>query len=151
YFLISFSLLAGCDRQAPEPERPVSTPVTTVNDVDPALKAATDEAWQLGGQTLQKTLEACNELHQQLTDFLIQPDSDGLEVVHQSWRHCHNEWHRLDPLLALTESNPGLFAQLQKHIFSIEARPLQPGYLDYLEAYPYSGIVNDISLRISAS
>lgn len=143
-------LTAGCDSPTPEIQPPAQDPVSSETPFDPALQLASLEAWEQGEQSLSQTLEASRELHRQLEEFLLSPDPKTLAELRRQWHRAHGHWHRLDPFIALTGSNPGLFGGLERLAAKIEARPIQPGYLDYLEHYPYTGIVNDITLTINA-
>lgn len=149
--LVLLALLAGCDRSPEEPHAPADTPSSEpLQQTEPEQEAATARAWQLGGDWLEAAQTECRELHQQLETFLDQPGEATLKNTRGQWHQCHDRWHRLAPLLALSASNPGLFGELERMAFNIDAHPLQPGYLDALPQYPHSGIVNDITLDIKA-
>lgn len=148
-FLIAL-LAAGCDSPEPEIEPSAQDSASREPQLNPGMHLASLEAWEQGEQSLSQTLEASRELHRQLEAFLLSPDSQALAELRQQWHRTHGRWHQLDPLMALTDSNPGLFGGLEQLAAKIEARPIQPGYLDYLEHYPYTGIVNDITLTINA-
>ena len=55
----------------------------------------------------------------------------------EAWRSAHESF------LAIT------FLPIKKKFSQIEAWPLSPGFLDSLENYPYSGIVNDSTIQIT--
>ena len=55
----------------------------------------------------------------------------------EAWRSAHESF------LAIT------FLPIKKKFSQIEAWPLSPGFLDSLENYPYSGIVNDYTIQIT--
>lgn len=151
--LLSALLMLGCD---PGPDDPMSGPndsPTATPDIaapDPALADSTLAAWQQGSQWLSETRTACAAMHERLDTFLAQPTEDTLAATRAAWHRCHTRWHQLEPLLTLGESSPGLFGDLREIAFQMDAHPIQPGYLDGLENYPYSGIVNDITLSINA-
>jgi putative iron-regulated protein len=144
----------GCERKTPAPDPadiPSLEPVEPLTAIDPAQAAATVNIWARGGTLLEQVLTSWEGLHQALEALLADPTPQTLTEARDAWRRCHENWHRLDPIVGLGDSSPGLFARLQQKIFTIDAHPLLPGYIDYVEAYPYSGIVNDISLAINAS
>ena len=152
--LVIMLLVAGCERKAPEPELPeipAIQPMESLTAIDPLQQAATRAIWTRGHTLLEQVLTSQADLHQALQTLLAAPGEQTLTDAQNAWRRCHEDWHRLDPLLALADSNPGLFARLQDAVFTIDAYPLVPGYIDAVAAYPYSGIVNDISLTINAS
>lgn len=141
----------GCDSSEPEEiQQPAQTPVSSEIQATPEVQRASLEAWKRGEQTLTQSLESSKALHRQLEDFLLSPTPEALATLRQQWHQAHRQWHQLDPFLALTGSNPGLFGGLERLAFNIDAQPIQPGFLDYLEGYPYTGIVNDITLTINA-
>ncbi|UZJ43292.1 hypothetical protein OOT55_11585 [Marinimicrobium sp. C6131] len=151
--LVSALLIQGCD---PGPQAPTSGPDETpgatqsITTPDPALADSTLAAWQQGSVWLSEARTACADMHERLDTFLAQPDEDTLAATREAWHHCHTRWHHLEPLLTLGESSPGLFGDLREIAFQVDAHPIQPGYLDGLENYPYSGIVNDITVSINA-
>ena len=145
-------ILPGCDRQASQEQTPQGTPEprSTLSDVDPEQAASSRFIWQLGETMLAEAGAECATLHLSLEQFLAQPRADLLANARTDWHSCHDKWHQFDIFAGLSDVNPGLFGSLGKLRFAIDAYPLQPGYLDSLKAYPYSGIVNDISLAITA-
>lgn len=148
------SLLLGCegaDEQQPELEPPSQEPAGALEQVDPEQDAATLAAWQKGSQWLTEAETLCAELHESIDQFLANPEAERLAAARAHWHQCHDQWHRMEPLLSLSDSNPGLFGQLEELTFNIEARPVMPGYLDSLEDYPYSGIVNDVTVDMTAT
>lgn len=154
--LIGIAALAGCDPS--EPESPQSEPAErqTPSDVnapavDPRLAQATEALWEEGEQWLSQAVTACEQMHRSIDALLETPEAPTLEQAREHWHDCHNAWHRLDPLLSLTDSNPGLFRELARRRLTLHAHPIQPGYLDRVEGYPRSGIVYDISLSLNAS
>jgi len=152
FLVLLAPLLFGCEGSSEEQPEPDSRePVNTLEQVDPEQDAATLAAWQKGHEWLTEAGIQCEQFHEAIEQFLTSPDSDTLRAAQTRWHQCHDQWHRMDPLLALSDSNPGLFGQLEQLTFNIEARPLMPGYLDSLEDYPYSGIVNDVTVNITAT
>ena len=63
-------------------------------------------------------------------------DEDHL-AWQKSWRSAHESF------IAIT------FLPMNENFSEIEAWPLSPGFLDSLENYPYSGIVNDSTIQIT--
>lgn len=146
--------LNGCDSgEPPESDEPEPTPpaATPQAPAEPGLAEATEAVWAQGEQWLAEADDVCQAQHRAIEALLEAPDNKTLTEAREAWHQCHNAWHRLEPLLSLSDSNPGLFGALAKRGFDIHAHPIQPGYLDSIEGYPYSGIVNDISLSLSAS
>src|SRR5690625_6252789 len=118
--------------------------------VDPLQQAATEAIWNTGLSCREQVCISHADLHLALQALLAAHSDEALTEAQSAWRRSHENWHRLDPLLALADSSPGLFAGLQEAVFNIDAHPLLPGYLDAVAAYPYRGIVNTISLTLNA-
>lgn len=114
------------------------------------LEKATRSVWELGLQSLIQTEQSSRNLSAQLDLFLAEPTATGLTQLRQEWRNCHQQWQHHAPWMALARSQPRHFATLNRHYFSIDASDLQPGYLDAVQGYPFTGIVNDISIVLTA-
>lgn len=153
--LLTCALLLGCDRQPAEPDPALQERLGKTEEhlgqVDPLQEQATLDAWEQGSRWIAAAQEQCGQMHQAIEAFLSGPNAQTQADAQDHWHRCHDQWHQLDPLLALSKSNPGLFGPLEHISFSVDAHPLQPGYLDSIEGYPYSGIVNDTTLNINAS
>ena len=63
-------------------------------------------------------------------------DADHL-AWQKSWRSAHESF------IAIT------FLPMNKNFSKIEAWPLTPGFIDSIDNYPYSGIVNDFTIEIT--
>lgn len=118
-------------------------------DNDP-LDKATRYAWELGLQSLINAEQASRNLSGQLELFLAEPSEAGLAQLRQEWRNCHQQWQQHAVWVELAQGQARRLAALNRRYFSIDARELQPGYLDAVQDYPFSGIVNDISIVLTA-
>ncbi len=117
---------------------------------DDPLDKSTRYAWELGLQSLINTEQASRSLSAQLDLFLAEPSEASLANVRQEWRNCHQQWQQHAAWVTLAKVQPRRFTALNQRYFSIDARELQPGYLDAVQDYPFSGIVNDISIVLTA-
>ena len=117
---------------------------------DDPLDKTTRYAWELGLQSLINTEQASRNLSAQLDLFLADPSEASMANVRQEWRNSHQQWQQHAVWIALAKAQPRRFAILNSHYFALDARELQPGYLDAVQDYPFSGIVNDISIVLTA-
>ncbi|MEX0943016.1 MAG: imelysin family protein [Pseudomonadales bacterium] len=76
-----------------------------------------------------------------LVAFLAEPDPESRQTLQQAWLAAHNQFSRTLPLIRIHEVN--------RSLFSIDAWPIEPGFLDSLPEYQDSGIINDFTLTIS--
>lgn len=114
------------------------------------LDKATLYSWELGLQSLIQTEQSSRTLSAQLDLFLAEPSPAGLAQLRQEWRNCHQQWQQHALWTELAKNHRRQFAAVNRHYFAIDARELQPGYLDAVQDYPFSGIVNDISIVLTA-
>ncbi|MEZ5506624.1 MAG: imelysin family protein [Gammaproteobacteria bacterium] len=78
--------------------------------------------------------------------FLAISNDAGLENVKQLWHTCHTLYRATELLLGVTPEQQQAMQRARRNI----ASPLEmPGYVDSIEGYAGSGIVNDASLTIS--
>lgn len=123
---------------------------TTPASTDSALDSATGYAWELGLQSLINAEQASRTFSAQVDQFLTEPSEAGLLQMRQDWHASHRQWLQHSVWVTLANSQNSAFDALNRRYFSIDARDLQPGYLDAVEDYPLSGIVNDISIVLTA-
>ena len=76
--------------------------------------------------------------------FLASPNEESLDSLKAIWQTAH-ESHLAGQL--------GLFKDSETNarlVFSLDAWPLHPGFLDSLPAYPEGGIINDITINVDS-
>lgn len=139
---------SGCDQPLPSPkqkEQPQKAEGAK-QPVQRPYKIAL-QAYQKQGMTQLEQAAVCvKNLRSALPPFLDAPDATTLNDVYVMTRHCHRLYQ---PALALTASYPALDARLTSLRRRIDSRPITPGYVDYIEGYPSSGIVNDPALALN--
>jgi uncharacterized iron-regulated protein len=138
-------LLAGCsDGTEPPAKSPTAIPAKateTVVDSDfidkgqHAINTLTGSARQLDGAT---------------NNFLQNSNTEQLEALQQQWLKTHYDWHRAAFYLRAGELHPDLLPVLAGSCANIHQQQMQAGYLDNIEGYPGSGLVNDINMPITA-
>lgn len=164
--LLSLGLLSGCD-DSPEPQSPIETPASTAQPVpvpDTGAPSATtalltaqdayrDQLLALASQRYDIALSAIQTLNADIADLLETPSSATLAQTRTSWRNAYTAYLQTLPLTAIEVTEPGDWqvAGLTRAALteSINPWPVEPGYIDYVEGYPYTGIVNDTTLNLS--
>jgi putative iron-regulated protein len=117
---------------------------------DPLLeKTAADQTWLRSADQLERVETSVAQFNNQLNLFLTQTNEHEWQQLRQRWRQAHDHWQELNLLWRLAENNPVKFAELRRWIFQIDAQELQPGYLDSLPDYPFSGLVNDLAIPLT--
>lgn len=140
-------MINGCDQPLPSPKQK-EQPQKAETTKQPVQKAYLDafEAYHARGLSeLDQAIACVQNLRKTLPAFLQAPDSAGLNDVLTMARHCH---YLYQPALALTASYPALDARLTSLRRRVDSRPITPGYVDYVEGYPTSGIINDPALPL---
>ncbi len=92
-------------------------------------------------------------LQTEVSTFLSQTNDDNLERAKQAWLNAHSVYelttlHRFFAMQTLGEEDSLRLLKLQ---YQINHWPIIPGYIDYVEDYPDSGIVNDINVELDGS
>lgn len=144
-------LLAGCE---PTDQGPANQPSAQTPLTEEQASALTTPAglvfWGQANQQLQQCRELGDQLQQQIQQLLLSPDQAQLDSTRSAWSALHNCTLSLAPLFALAAVSPGLFGDLVHAQYALDANPILPGYLDAVEGYPFSGLVNDISVNLTA-
>ncbi len=147
--LLAAVILSACERDPdPAPADAIPAPAPVENK---ALRTATEHAWQLADTQLSQCHEQAETLNNHVATLLQMMDDVSLQQAKDAWHKSHNCIQQLTPFFLLGDVSPGLFAPIRDLSFVIDAWPIQPGYLDYLNTYPHSGIVNDIAMPLTAS
>lgn len=151
--ILLFALSAACERSpAPGHESAQSAPAS-----EPTVPALSPEQasqfsltlWQRAGDSLVEFTQACNIAHASNLAFLEAPTDTHLQAAQERWQSLHEQWLGTAPVTALADTSPDLFAELSDTLAAIDAYPIAAGYLDAVQGYPFSGIVNDITLDIN--
>ena len=136
--LVFICLVFACEKTTP-PAGPQSPPL------DPLIETAIS---QLNQVAIAKNRDAIifGEHLQQATDaFLKVPDSQSMGILQATWRSAHQ---------AYIGSQIGLFADSpakSRLVFALDSWPVQPGFIDDIQGYPESGIINDMTIEITVA
>lgn len=89
-------------------------------------------------------------LQSEIVNFIQQPNEIALLSLRDSWLDAHSTYeltalHRYFARLILTEQDALTLFQLE---YQINYWPILPGYVDYVDGYPDSGIVYDVNVPL---
>ena len=89
-------------------------------------------------------------MQDEVNSFLQSPDAASLNRVRASWLRVHSAYeltavHRYFAEVIAAEAARLELFQLQ---YQMNHWPVLPGYIDYVESYPESGIVNDMTVSL---
>jgi len=137
--------LAGCNGgdstlqrpDEPRPETRVALPLT-------------DQA-QAAHERLQT---AATELRRQVEALLANPEKDSLQAARNAWRTAHIAYKATRLYQNLGLEHPQFDQSSTDPVAHrlwdrLDTYPLEPGYLDYVEGYPFSGLVFAESVPIN--
>ncbi|WP_018013516.1 imelysin family protein [Teredinibacter turnerae] len=139
--------LSACQQKSNEPaEQATPTPQATGVDMSEQNKTY----WDTGSHVLASSLNAAQKLQALIRAFLANPSGDTLAAAQEQWIHTESAWQSFFFYSQWPVTLTDVYAPLSPLLFNIGARPIQPGYLDYVGPYPYAGLVHDISVPLSA-
>lgn len=94
------------------------------------------------------------ELDSKISAFLYSTNQDTLEEAQSAWRSAYDAYLNALIYSRLPINDPPEWLKkgisYQQTLLLIDSWPLQGGYIDYVEGYPFSGIVNDLALPLTA-
>ena len=149
-------LLAGCGeasvptREA-EPDEPRPNPFERLNPaLNQAVKDITLDYVEQITNDFDQVEAAIQRLQSDVNEFLAAPSQSNFELARQAWLAAHSTYelttlHRYFAAQILDESLSLELFQLQ---YRINHWPIIPGYIDYVDGYPDSGIVHDINVAL---
>ena len=155
--VLAFLLLVGCSDETAEPQN-----IESVKDITPsafellnpelsasAKEIALEYIEQIETDLIQAGIEI--EMFQSSIGMLTeQANNENLNLSKQAWLDAHSAYelttlHRYFAAQLLGEQNSLALMQIQ---YQINHWPIIPGYIDYVNGYPDSGIVNDINVNL---
>lgn len=147
--------ITACNKQQDEPSQ------TATKTVEPASKNRTNSsagakvrsenpAWPLGTHLLNEGIAKAGALNNAVVQLLDNPNIEHLERAQQLWRETAAAIERFHLFSRLGTVAPQDFQGLVDLQFNLSAWPIQPGYLDGFGDHPYSGIVFDVGMPMTA-
>ena len=152
--LLAAIVISGCEK--------TNTSVSS----DTAVKATRDSAEQtvdassfhsflgLSAYTsLSHATQQAQQLDQRLSAFLHQPDATNLVRVQSAWRQAYDAYLNTLVYTYLPVKDPVEWRQkgidYKTTVVLLDSWPIEGGYIDHVPGYPFSGIVNDLSLELN--
>ncbi len=148
-------LLVGCSDETAEPQNIESVKEITPSAfelLNPALSSSAKEialeyVEQIGIDLIHAGIEI-QMLQSSIVMLTEQANNKNLSLSKQAWLDAHSAYelttlHRYFATQLLGEQNILALTQIQ---YKINHWPIIPGYIDYVNGYPDSGIVHDLFL-----
>lgn len=94
-------------------------------------------------------------LDSQIASFMYHPNPMSQAEIQQAWRNAYNSFLRSLIFSYLPIQDPPDWQSqhigYQNLLTQVDSWPIEGGYIDYIKGYPFSGIVNDLTLNIDES
>jgi Imelysin len=150
-----FVMITGCDKKettqtvTPEPTPPAAPEVRDVK-VEASIEPTINPLNQLIEQQLLQALDSGRKLQDATARLLTIPDFPNMAEAQSAWDEAAKDIEALSLLnhiAAETESSGYLF---QRTLRNLNSWPIEPGYLDTYGEHPYSGLVFEVGMPLSA-
>lgn len=103
---------------------------------------------------LSNAVETAQALDAAIAVFLYTPNQDTLTAAQTTWRDAYNAFLRTLIYSKLPIHEPLEWKKEHKSypqiIALIDTWPIEGGYIDHVPGYPFSGIVNDLTLNLNS-
>ncbi len=152
--LLCVALLGGCD-QLFERQKPVDKSASEHTDDTPAvnhenlLSAANLFAYT----QLSEALSHAQTLDRVIASFLHHPNPLSLKECQDAWIKTYNAYLQVSFFYQVPRFEKPQFIEQSQTYENLHQRldqwPIEGGYIDYLPGYPLSGIINDMTLKVS--
>ena len=141
--------MSACDQISP-PQKSETVEVKNKLNGESLLSAANLYAYT----QVSETLNQAQALDGLITAFLHHPNPGSLEAAQNAWIATYQAYLTVDFFHAIPRfekpqhhENGDTYQILHEQL---DSWPIEAGYIDYLPEYPLSGIVNDMTLKMSA-
>lgn len=144
--IFSLIFLAAC---SPKNE---STTNEELNKVQIDSSAFAAQVGIVAYTSLSDASQTAQTLDSQLASFMYHPNPMSQAEIQQAWRLAYNSFlHSLIFSYLPIQDPPEWQSQRigYRHLLGqLDSWPIEGGYIDYIQGYPFSGIVNDLTLEI---
>jgi putative iron-regulated protein len=143
---ISFIFLFAC---SPKNETPLNSPHTK-KLID--SNAFTAQVGIVAYTSLSDANQAAQIFDSKLASFMYHPNPMSQAEIQQAWRLAYDSF--LNSLIFSylpIQDPPDWYSQAidyKRLLMQLDSWPIEGGYIDYIKEYPFSGIVNDLTLEI---
>ena len=143
--VLSLLVLTAC---SPKQEESVSNKKVTA--IDSSAFAA--QVGIAAYTRLSHANQAAQNLDGKLASFMHHPNPMSQAEIQQSWRKAYDSFLSMLIFAYLPIQDPPEWISQRigyQHLLTqLDSWPIEGGYIDYIEGYPFSGIVNDLTLTI---
>lgn len=98
--------------------------------------------------------QLAQDLDKAISVFLYTPNEATLTLAQDAWRDAYDAFLHTLVYANLPLPTPAEWTRhgtsYQQTIDLLDSWPIEGGYIDFVEGYPFSGIVNDLTLSINA-
>ena len=129
---------------------PEAAPAINGADSNRAPPSALRTFMAAGDDALHQFHQHCQQLHGAIQRFLEDSSEANWQALQPLWRQAHNHWHGSAFFVAAIDQRPLALAHINRLLAGIHSAPIMPGYLDSIDGYPYSGLVNDTTVPMTA-
>lgn len=150
-------LMVGCGNESPTPDSPTQVPPPESNtsiqlDIEQAnaIREISSAYMLQIDVDLNAVDAALASLVTAIEELLNTPDEDRLQQARAAWTNANvaYELTAIHRYFADTILGESLALQLFQLDYQLNHWPILPGYIDYVENYPNSGMVNDMTVAI---
>lgn len=142
---MSLLFLAACS--AEKERKPISPKVTVIDG-----SAFSAQVGIVAYTHLSLANQAAQSLDSKLASFMHHPNPMSQAEIQQAWRKAYDSFlHSLIFSYLPIQDPPDWYTQrisYQHLLTQLDSWPIEGGYIDYIAGYPFSGIVNDLTLNI---
>jgi putative iron-regulated protein len=144
--VIGLTVLAACTPQQSEEIPQQSTGIK----IDASTFAA--QVGIVAYTSLSQASQSAQIMDNKLASFMYHPNPMSQKEITQSWRQAYDNFlHTLVFAYLPIQDPPGWHTQRIAYndlLIQLDSWPIEGGYIDYIPGYPFSGIVNDLTLNI---
>lgn len=146
--IISFALLCAC---SPKEKVAVPSNENTPEKID--TSAFTAQVGIVAYTSLSDATQAAQSFDSKLASFMYHPNPVNHTEIQAAWRVAYDRF--LNSLIFSylpIQDPPDWYSQkidYKQLLMQLDSWPIEGGYIDYIKDYPYSGIVNDLTLEIN--
>lgn len=157
--LIGLIVLSGCSSEKEAESKKINATLASESSASKSKTFSLDSSsftTQVGIMaytSLSQANQAAQLLDNKLASFMHHPNPATQSEVQQAWRNAYDHFlasliYSYIPSKDPTEWQKRRMAY-QDLLIQLDSWPIEGGYIDYVEGYPFSGIVNDLTLTIN--
>ncbi len=154
--LLSMTILAACGGSDTSKNK-VKANSNVINDTNKPIHnldeidTVSSSLWVTALDGIQNSLQAATQLEKTIAELLNKPNADTLQAARLEWQNTYKATQAAQPFLHLHHPESPVLNTLNSWRFVILAWPIQPGYIDSYQEYAHSGIVNELTLKLTKS